>query len=464
MSRSFERSALTDAAPALGPESMAPGTGPRWWKPWTWGQSGSTARGDFTTEFGAEFGAPRGSSVPLPSPVPLYDGEVYVTEDEMLRVSALWRGVNLIADSLAQVPLSAYDVHTASGDLMDPVTAAHQVGTPSVLFRPEADSPRSQTIQRLIWSIVVWGNAYVLTDNSISADPERVDFIHVLDPRRITVWRDERGYKRFRLQRPDRSIVDFPLGKVLHVPWVTMPGSDVGVGALQAFGDAGIRMSLALTAYLRGALVEGGIPSAVITVDTSNLTDEQATALKSEWMAKMGGRRIPAVVPKNITVAPIQADAMLTTHAKDVYNLACLEVANILGLPVSALGGAIPGSTLDYKNLEAQQRDLVAGIRPFAMRLEEMFGMCVPSNQRAAFQLDALARGETRSRFEGYEIALRSGLLTLEEARSMENLPLPGHGEPGERYPPPPPAYGAANVARYPTGERQLSLVEEESA
>lgn len=388
------------------------------------GAGGVTAYG---SEYGTGYNSP-GGPPPTGQPFSLIPPRpVVVTEKEALAVSALWRGVNVIGDSLGQVPLDAVTVGswTANADASSVLASAIDP-TPGVLFRPEADFPRSATMQRLVWSLALHGNAYLLTDRSLTANPETVDQVWVLDPRRVQVWRDERGYRRFRLTRSDESFVDLPMGAVQHIPWVSLPGSDLGVGLLQAFGASGLRMAQALGAYLDGALMDGGLPSVLITVKSPALTQDQADAIKREWMARLSGKRVPAVVRENVEVKPIASDQMLTEQASALWNTVALEISNMLGLPPHMLNGAIPGSSLNYSNLESRQRDLISALRPWAVRIEEAFSMCLPRTQRAIFDLDQLARGETRTRYDSYEVALRAGFLTVDEVRQLENRePLP---------------------------------------
>jgi phage portal protein BeeE len=61
------------------------------------------------------------------------------------------------------------------------------------------------------------------------------------------------------------------------------------------------------------------------------------------------------------------------------------------------------------------------------IRFEQAFSDLLPRGQVAKFNVDAFLRADTLTRYQAHEIGLRSGFLTTDEARALEDLqPMTG--------------------------------------
>lgn len=409
----------------VGPVSQVSGAGAHWWNPATW-----FARRPALPP------PPSGASPYATSyPVGYDSGPVVLSITEALQVSHLWRAGNIIADSLADVPLEAFTVGSWTDDPLSSHSHATYTGTPPVLSKPEVDYPRTATINKMIWSLLIYGNAYLLTDVNTPIDhPDQVSQVWPLDPTRVTVLRNEQGYRYYRLLAGNERFVDYPESRVIHMPWVMYPGAEVGVGVLAAFGESGLRMAAALNTYIQNNLQESGVPSIVVTIDKMNVDQAEATEIKQQWLASLAGRRQPVVVPKIASVDHIPIDGKLTENYADLYNAVGLEISNITGIPAYLLNASIPGQSLNYSNVQSRQLEKIEGVTPWARRLEEGFSRCLPRTQRALFDMNLLARGETNTRYQSHKTALEAGWQTINEVRAKENLP-PLDG--GDVLPPP---------------------------
>ena len=59
---------------------------------------------------------------------------------------------------------------------------------------------------------------------------------------------------------------------------------------------------------------------------------------------------------------------------------------------------------------------------PYLIPIEESLSTLVPRPQRVRFNTGALLRADTKTRYETHAIGITSGFLTIDEARSLEDL------------------------------------------
>jgi phage portal protein BeeE len=84
--------------------------------------------------------------------------------------------------------------------------------------------------------------------------------------------------------------------------------------------------------------------------------------------------------------------------------------------------GGETGTSLTYSTVELNSLNFVTyTLRPWLVRLEEALSAVMPQPQFCRFNVDALLRADTLTRYQAHEIAIRSGFLTTDEVRLMED-------------------------------------------
>ena len=74
-------------------------------------------------------------------------------------------------------------------------------------------------------------------------------------------------------------------------------------------------------------------------------------------------------------------------------------------------------------------------LSPWLKRIEQAISLQLfsPGERKryfAEFKTDAMLKGDTKSRYEAYEVAIRSGWMSINEVRGLENLnPVEGGDE-----------------------------------
>jgi HK97 family phage portal protein len=104
------------------------------------------------------------------------------------------------------------------------------------------------------------------------------------------------------------------------------------------------------------------------------------------------------------------------------------DIALAFGVPPYMLG--VPGDSSTYANVESRLIELRTwGLLPWARRIESLLDSQFPRGTSVKINLDALVRADTATRYSAYETAIRSGWLTIDEVRELEDRPpLPTAG------------------------------------
>lgn len=323
---------------------------------------------------------------------------VYVDQDTMLGVPALWRGITLISDAIGAMPLHAY-----RGDkLVKP--------TPSVLVRPHPPYTRMETISAMASALLIHGNYIaVLGEPGANGLPET---FYPIEPNRVNVARNN-GRMVYTIDGKS-----YDQSQILHIKNFSMPGALVGVGILGAQKQA-VGKLIAINEYASRYFDGGVSPSAILKSANPDLTQEEADALKAAWMSMYSSRnRAPAVLNSS-TEFQVLSDNAQEAQLIEAQQQALVEASNILGLPAYYLGA--PNSSRTYSNVEQENLQLIRwSIQPIAQRIEEALSDLLVRGQVAKFNFDSLLRTDTLSRYQAHQIAISNGFLTVDEVREME--------------------------------------------
>jgi HK97 family phage portal protein len=323
----------------------------------------------------------------------------YVDTNTALGVPAIYRGVTLIADAIGALGIHSY----RNGRLVTP--------TPKLLERPNPQETRIETISAMAASLILDGNYIaVLGPSNANGLP---DFFYPVAIDRVNVTRKD-GQIIYRIDERQ-----YDASEILHIKNFALPGEFFGRGIVQTQKQA-IGKEIAINEYA-SRYFDGGVnPTAVIKSGNPDLTQEEAEALKSAWLAMYSGRnRMPAVLNSTTDFEILSSNAQ-ESQLIEAQLAGLTEAANILGLPAYYLGA--PNSSRTYANVEQENLQLVRwSIQPIAERIEQSLSDLLVRGQYAKFNYDALLRTDTLSRYQAHAVGISSGFLTVDEVREMEN-------------------------------------------
>ena len=325
----------------------------------------------------------------------------YVDQNTALGIPAIYRGITLIADAIGALPLCAYR------------NKREVLPTPQILLRPVPTETRMETISAMAASLIIHGNyVAVLGDPGSNGLP---DSIYPVSADRVQVMRANNGRIIYNID--DKA---YEQSEILHIKNFTMPGDLVGKGIL-AVAKQALGKEIAINEYA-SRYFDGGVnPTAVIKSANPDLSQEEADALKSAWMAMYSSRNRSPVVMNSSTDFEVLSSNAAESQLVEAQTAGLTEAANILGLPPYFLGS--PNSSRTYSNVEQENLQLIKwSIQPIAERIEAAFSDLLVRGQTAAFKYDSLLKTDTASRYDAYAVALSNGFLSVDEVRNYENL------------------------------------------
>lgn len=356
----------------------------------------------------------------------------HVTEESAMGMSAIWRAVNLIATTVASLPLHPYLSDAAVGGR---VRATGR--TVALLAEPNSEQTPLEYWETVMVHLLLWGNAYAKIERDGLGDFVGFKAIH---PSRMQVGRikvDGQSVKVYQVTSDGKretyrdTLADGSHGDILHIPGLGYDGV-VGVSPIRA-AQQGIALSLAAEEFGAKFFSNGLLAGAVLQTEQT-LTQEQAERIQKRAQQKWGGltgsHKI-IVLDKGAKVTPITippGDAQFIESRKFQIE----EVARLYGTPPHMLMDT-EKSTSWGTGIEQQNIGFVTyTLRGYLSRIEQRLNRLLKVRKEyVKFALEGLLRGDSAQRSAFYTAMLPTGAISPNQIAALEELPpVPG----GDQY------------------------------
>lgn len=337
-----------------------------------------------------------------------------VTAETAMRVAAVHAAVGVISKTVASLPLHVYER----------VGSGKQRATTHPLYELLHTAPNSwQTSYEfrsmMQWHLCLRGNAYALL---VWAGRDRVLEMLPLHPDRMTVHQLDDLSLVYEYRRPDNSIVRFAAEDILHIRGL----SSDGIVGRSVLSDARDVIAIAqATQEFAGRLFKNDATPGMVLKSPKPLGKEAAQRLRDTWndaFAGSGNARKTAVLEDGLSVEKISMtadDAQFLETRKFTRS----EVAGLFGVPAHLIGD-LERST--FSNIEHQGIEFATHcIRPWVVNWEQAISralLTAPRKYFCEFNLDALTRGDLKSRYDAYAVGRSWGWLSANDIRALENL------------------------------------------
>ena len=340
--------------------------------------------------------------------------------------SAVYACIAIISGDLAKLPPRIRTQKTDGSKVDEPNHPAALV-----LNNPNGYQTRVDFWGQFMASALFNGNVYVF----LQRDPNNIiRSMHILDPRQVRVLLSDDGSVFYRIGQErlaELLATDvIPARDILHHRLLTMNHPLVGLTPLYAAGVSAMtgqtiqQNSFAFFANMSRA-------SGVLT-SPGKISQELANRLKTEWDQNFKGGQMgrTAVLGEGMKWEPLTisaADAQLIEQLRWSVE----DVARCFRVPTYMLTDA---SKVSFKNAETLARNyysqtLQYHIESIEARIDQAFGLT--GNTFCEFDLAAMLRMELDARMAAYQTGIQSGVLTINEARKLEELePKEGGDEP----------------------------------
>src|SRR5215213_1608057 len=334
-------------------------------------------------------------------PGPATSSGVRVTPDSALRSAGVWSCVRILADTVSELTLHVYTENDR-----------RQVDPPRALITPAAGTDLPDWLWQHMVSYLLRGNVMgVIADRM---GPSRPSQIELVNPDRVTVQTSPDGT----VWRLDGTEID--RADLWHRRAFPMPGEHLGLSPIRYFANT-VGLGLAVEEYGAGFFRDATTPAGLLTSDQT-LTREQALDLHEMWKISRSGRRDTAVLGSGTKFQPISI-APDESQFIDTMRLNVQQIARIYAIPPELIG-ADSGNSMTYSNIESRDLSFLKySLQPWLGRVERAMNTLVPRGQFTKFNLNALLRADTLSRYQAHQIGLAAGFLTLPEVRELEDRP-----------------------------------------
>lgn len=343
-----------------------------------------------------------------------------ITDQNILAISAVWACVNLLAGTIASLPLMVYRTNSRG---------ERTLARDHPLFRILHDSPNFDQTATDFWefssaSIELWGNSYAAIERNGGG---RIAALTPLRPDSVSVRRLENGNLEYRWTKDGENHVGSDRA-ILHIRG--FGGDPLGGMSTLHFGRHAFGLARAIDRAAAGTFSNGMIAQTALTFERW-LTDEQRnlaeTKLSEKYVgAKNSGRPIILEGGTKIDVLSIKPEdaQMLESRGFSVE-----EVCRFFGVPPFMVGHTQKvtsfGSGLEQQVLGFQKFTLRRRLKRIEQALEKQ--LLTPAERAAGltieFNLEGLLRGDSTARAAFYQSALANGWMTINEVREKENLP-----------------------------------------
>ena len=343
-----------------------------------------------------------------------------LTNAESLTISAVYRCVAVLSDSISTLPAILYK-NKPDGGKERAVT--HNLYK-KLKLKPNSRQRSVDFYKQIMLSLTMRGNAYIHKIYSSSGLLE----LYCLMPDRVSVKELTTGELEYSFRLASGSTYVFKPFEILHIRGLSFNG----IMGLSPIDLASQTFAVSKAAEEHGAsFFSNGIqPNGVLT-HPSKLTKEAADRLRKSFNDTYSGS---GNANKTMVLEEgMQWQQLSLTNEQSQFiqtrQFETIEICRWFGVPPHKVFD-LTRST--YSNIEHQSLEFINdSLRPWMINIEQafltdLFSESEWANYTFEFLVDAYLRGDTLSRYQAYQIGINNGILNLDEVRVMENRnPLP---------------------------------------
>ncbi|WP_238257173.1 phage portal protein [Methylorubrum podarium] len=353
-------------------------------------------------------------------------------EQALSQLGVAARCTSLIAESLAALPLTVFELHEDGGReeaRSHPLTA--------VLNDAANDRmPAFHLREALARDVLMGGNGYAHT---IRDGRGRVAALDYMPARMVGVEQLSSGRLRYRWTHPTRGTLILLEEEVAHLRYASADGILGRSPLAWAHGAVGLAMAQSELAQIQ--VDRGFVPDVSFETDLSFGREDDATSnaafnrLKRQLTERLRGARseiLPLMLESGLKAKPLAVSGREAQFHES--RMAGLEdVARIYGVPLSVVGLGNPSS---YGSLKEEGAALVRNcLAPWAARIEAQLNLSLLSTEgrrryRIEHDLSGLLRGSLQERVTAWQVGITNSMFTPQEVRRWEGLSSePPNGE-----------------------------------
>lgn len=365
-------------------------------------------------------------------------------------VIAVHTCVSLIAESIASLPLLTY--RRLDPDRRERVAETNDTpgprSWPNRIARMLHYTPNPEMTSQELWEtalghLLLWGNAYL---NVVRVNGRPIG-LWPLRPDCMEIERDDQKVRIYRYYlHSENRYVNLRPADIMHIRGMSLDGV-LGISPITVARTA-VAISKNAEKHASRLWTQGGAPPGLLIADpplkgAPDQQQEQLRLLRDGYTEMTGGldnaHRVGVLSGVKWQQVGMNLDdaQFLETRKFQLH-----DIARLYRVPPYKVGITEPGA-VSYASVEQQAIEFVTDtLRPPIRRIEQAIDRdlgfpgqdAVTLNDEGIFtefKVDALLRGDQKTRYEGYALGLINKFLVVNDIRRWENLdPVPWGDEP----------------------------------
>lgn len=348
----------------------------------------------------------------------LYNSASTYANNKAMLLSAVYRCIEVISDSVAQLPLEPYRIDSDGCKIK---FTSHP--TYNLLNRePNKNMSKFTFLKTMVVSMLLTGNAYALIERDEKGNAKALyyiptELVTILKPQNIT---DTISYSITGM----KSVVEDC--NMIHILNFTSDGYE-GVSTL-TYARKTLGLAMDAEANAEG-FFKGGANVAGILKSNAPLTTKQKESLKSSWNSAFNGN---TGTPNGVAVLDADLDFQAVTVNPSDAQL--LETRQFNVIDICRFFGVSPVKAFDltkssYNTIEQMQLAFLTDtLQPLLEKFEGEFQrkLYKPSekdNVVVRFSTAPLLRADKQSQANYYNTLFQMGVMTINEIRQELDLP-----------------------------------------
>lgn len=344
-----------------------------------------------------------------------------------MRLAAVFACTRVVTETFGSLPVRIFRERKSGG---------HDVATDhpaqELFLNPNPWQTGMEFFEMMQGHLELRGNAYAL---KVSGNGRAIDRLMPIHPDRVRVYLLPNDRLRYDVTSyPNGTTERYSQDEILHLRGWSFDGI-MGISTVTAMAET-IGVGLAQQDHRAKYFHNGAIPG--LQIETVKIPDEEREALANSLSERFSGEGAfkVMVLPPGMKASQIG----LTNKDSQLIEASNATRADICGawrVPPHKIGDLTRGT---FSNIEQQNIEFATdGMRPRVVRVERRLDRDIVSSLRAyesspgdyfaLFNMDALMRGDIKSRYEAYAAAIP--WMLRNEMRAAEGMnPIDGLDEP----------------------------------